>query len=38
MIDEDFKEQIIFLKRHYPRMSAAAIYKQLQDNGSIRSG
>ena len=22
---------------HYPRMSAAAIYKQLQDNGSIRS-
>ena len=37
-IDEDLKEQIIYLKRHYPRMSAAAIYKQLQDNGSIRSG
>ena len=37
-IDEDLKEQIIYLKHHYPRMSAAAIYKQLQDNGSIRSG
>ena len=37
-IDGDLKEQIIYLKRHYPRMSAAAIYKQLQDNGSIRSG
>ena len=36
-IDEDLKEQIIYLKHHYPRMSAAAIYKQLQDNGSIRS-
>jgi len=31
-IDEDLKEQIIYLKHHYPRMSAAAIYKQLQDN------
>ena len=37
-IDEDLKEQIIYLKQHYPRMSAAAIYRQLQDNGSIRSG
>lgn len=37
-IDEDLKEQITYLKHHYPRMSAAAIYKQLQDNGSIRSG
>ncbi len=37
-IDDDLKEQIIYLKHHYPRMSAAAIYKQLQDNGSIRSG
>jgi len=37
-IDEDLKEQISYLKHHYPRMSAAAIYKQLQDNGSIRSG
>ena len=37
-IDGDLKEQIIYLKHQYPRMSAAAIYKQLQDNGSIRSG
>ncbi|MDD7024164.1 MAG: DDE-type integrase/transposase/recombinase [Oscillospiraceae bacterium] len=37
-IDDDLKEQISYLKHHYPRMSAAAIYKQLQDNGSIRSG
>ena len=29
-IDGDLKEQIIYLKRHYPRMSAAAIYKQRQ--------
>lgn len=36
-IDEDLKEQITYLKHHYPRMSAAAIYKQLQTNGSIRS-
>lgn len=36
-IDEGLKEQIIYLKHHYPRMSAAAIYKKLQDNGSIRS-
>lgn len=37
-IDEDLREQISYLKHHYPRMSAAAIYKQLKDNGSIRSG
>lgn len=37
-IDEDLREQIAYLKHNYPRMSAAAIYKQLQDNGSIRSG
>lgn len=37
-IDTDLKEQISYLKHHYPRLSAAAIYKQLQDNGSIRSG
>ena len=36
-IDEDLREQISYLKHTYPRMSAAAIYKQLQDNGSIRS-
>lgn len=37
-IDEDLKEQISYLKHSYPRMSAAAIFQQLQDNGSIRSG
>ena len=37
-IDDGLKEQITCLKHNYPRMSAAAIYKQLQDNGSIRSG
>lgn len=37
-IDDDLKEQITYLKHHYPRMSAAAIYKQLKDNGSVRSG
>ena len=29
-IDEDLKEQIIYLKHHYPRMSAAAIYNPLR--------
>lgn len=37
-IDPDLKEQITYLKHNYPRMSASAIYRQLQDNGSIRSG
>ena len=37
-IDSDLSEQISYLKHHYPRMSAAAIFKQLQDNGSIRNG
>ena len=37
-IDDDLREQIVYLKHHYPRMSAAAIYKQLRDSGSIRSG
>lgn len=37
-LDNALKEQIIYLKNHYPRMSAAAIYRQLKDNGSIRLG
>lgn len=37
-LDDALKEQIIYLKEHYPRMSAAAIYRQLRDNGSIRRG
>ena len=37
-LDDALKEQIICLKEHYPRMGAAAIYRQLKDNGSIRRG
>lgn len=37
-LDDALKEQIIYLKEHYPRMSAAAIYRQLQHNGSICRG
>lgn len=35
-IDDELQEQIKYLKTNYPRMSAAAIYRQLRDNGSIR--
>jgi transposase InsO family protein len=35
-LDDELQEQIIYLKTNYPRMSAAAIYRQLRDNGSIR--
>lgn len=37
-LDDALQEQILYLKEHYPRMSAAAIYKQLQHNDSIRMG
>lgn len=37
-LDDEIQEQIRYLKCNYPRMSAAAIYRQLQDNGSIRHG
>lgn len=37
-LDDELQEQIRYLKTNYPRMSAAAIYRQLQDNGSIRQG
>lgn len=37
-MDDDLQEQIRYLKHHYPRMSASAIFRQLQENGSIRSG
>lgn len=37
-LDNALQEQILYLKEHYPRMGAAAIYKQLQHNGSIRRG
>ena len=37
-LDADIQEQIRYLKTNYPRMSAASIFRQLQDNGSIKSG
>ena len=37
-LDDELQEQIRYLKTNYPRMSAAAIYRQLQDNGSIKNG
>lgn len=37
-LDDAIQQQIRWLKVNYPRMSAAAIYRQLQDNGSIRHG
>lgn len=35
-LDDELQEQIRYLKTNYPRMSAAAIYRQLRDNGSVR--
>lgn len=37
-LDEDLQQQIRYLKENYPRMSAAAILRQLKDNGSIAAG
>ncbi|MBQ6148452.1 MAG: transposase [Oscillospiraceae bacterium] len=37
-IDDDLREQILYLRNNYPRLSASAIFRQLQDNGSIRKG
>ena len=37
-LDRELQEQIRYFKTNYPRMSASAIYRQLQDNGSIRHG
>lgn len=37
-LDDEIQEQIRYLKTNYPRMTAVAIYRQLQDNGSIRHG
>ena len=37
-LDEDLRKQIEYLKNNYPRITATAIYKQLQDNGSIKKG
>lgn len=37
-LDEALQEQIRYLKTNYPRISAAAIFRQLRDNGSIAYG
>ena len=37
-LDVELREQIRYLKSNYPRMSAAAIYRQLHENGSIKKG
>lgn len=37
-IDDDLEEQIRHMKHTYPRMSAASIFRQLQDKGSIKNG
>ena len=37
-LDAELQEQIKYLKSNYPRMSAAAIHRQLQANGSIKAG
>ena len=37
-LDVQLREQIRYLKSNYPRMSAAAIYRQLHENGSIKNG
>lgn len=37
-LDDELQEQIKYLKTNYPRMSAAAIFRQLKDNGSIVNG
>ena len=36
-LDEELQEQIRYLKTNYPRMTASAIFRQLQDNGSIKN-
>ncbi len=37
-LDEHLREQINYLKSNYPRMSSAAIFRQLRETGSIRPG
>ncbi len=37
-LDEDLQQQIRYLKSNYPRMSAAAIFRQLSAGGSIALG
>lgn len=37
-LDEELQERIRYFKTNYPRMSAAAIYRQLKSDGSIMNG
>ena len=37
-LDDDLKERIAYLKEHYPRMGAAAIFRQLKEDGSMKNG
>lgn len=37
-LDDDLQERIRYFKTNYPRMSAAAIYRQLKNDGSIING
>lgn len=37
-LDSDLKERIAYLKSRYPRMSAAAIFRQLREEGCIKHG
>lgn len=37
-LDDGLQEQVKYLKTNYPRMSAAAIFRQLKDNGSMKNG
>ena len=35
-LDDDLRERIAYLKGRYPRMSAAAIFRQLKEDGSTK--
>ena len=37
-LDEELQERIRYFKTNYPRMSAAAIYRQLKSDGSVING
>ncbi len=37
-LDDDARERIRYLKTHYPRMSAAAIHRNLNDDGTFPPG
>jgi len=37
-LDDELQEEIKYIKTNYPRMSASAIYRQLQSDGRIKNG